>query len=140
MRLWIEELCGDHYDDWCEERSYLHTSFGDYVLQHEKDLTRCPRCTRDPFHYALYSLELRLPFLKDVFYGFHVPYSIGKAYLPKPERLACVVEEEASEGLFRFGRPLENEEVAKYSASFIERHLTRALGELRMQTETTASE
>lgn len=140
VRPWIEELCGDHYDDWCEERSYLHTSFGDYVLQHEKDLTRCPRCTRDPFHYALYSLELRLPFLKDVFYGFHVPYSIGKAYLPKPERLACVVEEEASEGLFRFGRPLENEEVAKYSASFIERHLTRALGELRMQTETTASE
>jgi hypothetical protein len=125
--LWIEELCADHYEDWCEERGYLHTSFGEYVLQHAKDLSRCPECTRDPWHYALYSLELRLPFLEDVSYRFHVPYSIGEAYLPRPVSLARVVESEAAEGVFRFGRPLENEEVAKYSAPFIERHLARAL-------------
>jgi hypothetical protein len=128
--LWIEELCADHYDDWCEERGYLHTSFGEYVLQHAKDLSRCPQCTRDPWHYALYSLELRLPFLEEVCYRFHVPYSIGEAYLPKPGKLAHVVEADAAEGLFGFGRPLENEEVTKYSAPFIERHLAHALDEL----------
>jgi hypothetical protein len=128
--LWIEELCADHYEDWCEERGYLHTSFGEYVLQHAKDLSNCPKCTRDPWHYALYSLELRLPFLEDVSYRFHVPYSIGEAYLPKPGKLARVVEAEEAEGLFRFGRPLENEEVTKYSAPFIERHLAGALEQL----------
>jgi hypothetical protein len=99
-------------------------------LQHAKDLSHCPECTRDPWHYALYSLELQLPFLEDVSYRFHVPYSIGGAYLPKPGGLARVVEAEAAEGLFRFGRPLANEEVTKYSAPFIERHLTCALDEL----------
>jgi hypothetical protein len=128
--LWIEELCAEHYDDWCEERGYLHSSFGEYVLQHAKDLSRCPKCRRDPWHYALYSLELRVPFLEEVSYRFHVPYSYGEAYLPKPGKLAHVVEAETAEGLFRFGRPLENEEVTKYSAPFIERHLGRALDEL----------
>jgi hypothetical protein len=129
--LWIEELCADHYEDWCEERGYLHTSFGEYVLQHAKDLSHCSKCRQDPWHYALYSLELRPPFLpEDVSYRFHVPYSIGSAYLPKPGNLARVVEAETDEGLFRFGRPLEDDEVTQYSAPFIERHLVRALDEL----------
>ncbi len=130
--LWIEELCGDHYDDWCEERSYLHTSFGEFVLQHTHELARCHDCIRDPNHYALYSLEFRPPVLHDESYQFHVPYSIGKAYLPDPSILSRVAETEASEGLFRFGRPLENEEVAKYSTPFVERHLTQALDELHL--------
>jgi hypothetical protein len=55
---------------------------------------------------------------------------VGEGYLPQPGTLARVVEAETAEGLFRFGRPLENEEVVKYSAQFIERHLTGALDEL----------
>ena len=130
-RLWVDELCTYHYDEWCEERSFEHTSFGQYVLQHEKELVRCSSCKRDPTHYALYSLELRPLFLQDMSsYRFHVPYSVGKTYLPRPGKVTRVIEDEISEGLFRFGRPLEGEEAAAYSAPFLERHLTRALEEL----------
>jgi hypothetical protein len=136
LRLWIDELCAWHYEDWCEERVDLHTSFGDYVLEHEKELVRCSSCKRDPWHYALYSLELRLPFQEETFYRFHVPYAIGKAYLPEPKQLPRVVEVEASDGLFRFGRPLRDEEVATYSALFVERQFLRALSELSMRLQT----
>ena len=87
-RLWIDELCSYHYEEWCEERSYTHASFGEFVIQHEDDLVRCSSCKRDPTHYALYSLELRPPFLQDgPSYRFHVPYSVGRAYLPRPGKL-----------------------------------------------------
>jgi hypothetical protein len=136
LRLWIDKLCAWHYEEWCEERVDLHTSFGEYILQHEKELVRCSSCKRDPWHYALYSLELRLPFQEETFYRFHVPYSVGKSYLPEPKKLPRVVEDEATEGLFRFGRPLREEEVATYSAAFVERQLMRALSELSMRLET----
>jgi hypothetical protein len=130
-RLWIDELCSSHYREWCEERTYTHSSFGDFVVQHEEDLLRCSQCKRDLTHYALYSVELRPPSLPGKScYRFHVPYSIGKTYLPRPEHLSHVAEHEASEGLFRFGRPLEGEESKAYSAPFLERHLTSALEEL----------
>ncbi|MGO8946732.1 MAG: hypothetical protein ACLQUY_03515 [Ktedonobacterales bacterium] len=135
--LWIDELCASHYEDWCEERSFLHTSFGEFVGQHEKELARCGRCTKDPLHYALYSLELRPPFLQGMSsYRFHVPYSIGKTYLPERGTLMRVVEKEEAEGLFRFGRPLEDEEVAKYSDPFVERHITRAMVQLQARLES----
>ena len=130
-RLWVDKLCVYHYEEWCAERSYTHMSFGEFVTLHENDLVRCSNCKRDTTHYALYSLELRPPFLQESSsYRFHVPYSVGKAYLPQPEKLSHVVEHEASEGLFRFGRALEDEEETAYSGPFIERHLTRALEEL----------
>ena len=130
-RLWVDKLCVYHYEEWCAERSYTHMSFGEFVTLHENDLVRCSNCKRDPSHYALYSLELRPPFLQESSsYRFHVPYSVGKAYLPQPEKLSHVVEHEASEGLFRFGRALDDKEETAYSAPFIERHLTRALEEL----------
>jgi hypothetical protein len=136
LRIWVDALCAWHYEDWCEERVDLHTSFGEYVLQHEKDLVRCPSCKRDPLHYALYSLELRLPFQEETCYRFHVPYSVGKVYLPEPKKLPRVVEDEAAEGLFRFGRPLREEEIATYSALFVERQFLRALSELSLRLET----
>lgn len=138
LRLWIDELCAWHYEEWCEERVDLHTSFGEYVLQHEKELVRCSSCQRDPWHYALYSLQLRLPFQEDTPYRFHVPYSVGKAYLPEPKKLPRMVEDEAHEGLFRFGRPLRDEEVVTYSAPFVERQLMRAVSELSLRLETAA--
>ena len=46
-----------------------------------------------------------------------------------------MVEHETSEGLFRFGRALDDKEETAYSAPFVERHLTRALEELARQLE-----
>jgi hypothetical protein len=140
--LWIDQLCASHYDEWCEERSYTHSSFGDFVLEHQDALVRCSRCKRDPRHYALYSLEVQPPFPQESSpYRFHVPYSAAKAYLPPPGKLIHVLEHEASDGLFRFGRALEDEEAAAYSAPFLERHLTGALEELgRLLDDETGHE
>ena len=138
--LWIEELCEEHFDEWREEREYLHTSFGEFVAQHEKELHRCSSCSRDPLHYALYSLHLSVPEIHDSTFRFHVPYSVGKDFLPEPKSLPRALETEESSGHFRFGRPLQDEEELTYTAPFLERHFSRALGELRLLLPGTVAD
>ena len=75
----------------------------------------CKKCRynveRD--YYSLYYLEFFDDHTKNS-YSFHVPYPIGRSFLPNKNFLEKV-EHEEKEGMFRFGRPIYDEEKITFS-------------------------
>src|SRR5260370_34039282 len=63
--------------------------------------------------------------------SFHVPYPIGKAFLPPPHALDRV-EHAEQDGMFRFGRPLLEGEKLLYREKVVEANFALALAEARM--------
>jgi uncharacterized HAD superfamily protein len=60
-------------------------------------------------YYSLFYLELAIPGVEEIF-SFHTPYTIGDDFFPNPEELPRI-EHTEQEGLFRFGRPLTEDEM-----------------------------
>ncbi|MGK7876712.1 MAG: hypothetical protein AB4426_26490 [Xenococcaceae cyanobacterium] len=64
-------------------------------------------------YYSLFYTELVVPGVDEIF-SFHTPYPVGQDIFPFPNELPLVHHQE-EEGLFRFGRPLEDEEFVTHT-------------------------
>jgi hypothetical protein len=113
------DLCEFHYDEWREFRRYdRYVTFWDWVDMESDLLKACPDCDfhADYSYWALYLIEL---VAGDLRLSFHVPHSIGVHYLPAPKGLEKHPDE-SSEGMFRYGRPVDEEEMLLHPAPKVE--------------------
>ncbi len=124
---WSLGLCDEHYEmrkelDY-ENKWVFFADFGEEIRQ-------CPRCharvAKD--YYALYHLEVAAAAFPELRFSFHVPYPIGKAFLPSPHALPRV-EHAEQDGIFRFGRPLLEDEKVLYREKVVEANFALALSE-----------
>ena len=67
----------------------------------------------------------------DVRFAFHIPYPVGRAFLPPPHSLPHVRQTEQEDGLFRFGRRLDDGEKILYREKDVETQFAQALTEAR---------
>lgn len=113
------DLCAFHYDEWREFRHYdRYVRFWDWVDMESDVLKACPDCDfhADYTYWALYLIELVAGELR---LSFHVPHSIGVHYLPSPKGLEKLPDE-SEEGMFRYGRPVDEEEMLLHPAPKVE--------------------
>jgi hypothetical protein len=76
--------------------------------------------------YSLYYLEVRAEAFPDLCFAFHMPYPLGKAFWPAPQRLPQV-EHLEQDGVFRFGRTLAADEKIIYREQDVLAHFEAAL-------------
>ena len=123
-------LCDEHYEAMRE--GYYDGKWEFYSL-HEAEIHQCSAChvSIQPEYYSLYEISITAAVCPDIRFSFHVPYPIGKAFLPLPHTLLSVVQEEEEEGLFRFGRSLYADEKVLYREKDVAVQLEQALDEAR---------
>ncbi|WP_293339319.1 hypothetical protein [Microcoleus sp. CAWBG58] len=102
------ELCDDHQDMMKDD---YYWDKWDFFYQNRKLVNKCRECvyceTKD--YYSLYYLEIKSDKFPDFSFSYHTPYPIGRKFLPHPETLPAVDHVE-QDGIFRFGRPLLEQE------------------------------
>ncbi|MEG3977401.1 hypothetical protein QT970_22655 [Microcoleus sp. herbarium8] len=102
------ELCDDHQDMMKDD---YYWDKWEFFNQNRKLVNRCRECvyceTKD--YYSLYYLEIKSDKFPDFSFSYHTPYTIGRKFLPHPETLPPVDHVE-QDGIFRFGRPLLQQE------------------------------
>jgi hypothetical protein len=83
----------------------------DFFYQNRKLVNKCRECVYSDIkdYYSLYYLEIKSDKFPDFSFSFHTPYPIGRKFLPHPETLPYVDHVE-QDGIFRFGRPLLEQE------------------------------
>lgn len=122
-------LCDEHYEMKKE---------GDYQTKWEffsvdpALVKQCPACIYEVVEdfYALYYIEVTTELFPELRFSFHIPYPIGKTWLPVPGTLPRVVHIE-QDGLFRFGRlPTAHEKITYREQDVLER-FEQALTEVR---------
>jgi hypothetical protein len=123
-------LCDDHYQ---RMKQGLYEGKWDFYSTHAKEIKACPWChvTIELDYYSLYSLEIMADVGPDVRFAFHIPYPLGRAFLPPPHSLPHVTQTEQEVGLFRFGRRLEDGEKILYREKDVETQFAQALTEAR---------
>lgn len=120
------EFCVHHFDLWKLERSdFGYLSKFDFYYNNEAAINSCNSCEVDieEDYYSLYYLAIGYP---DYHFSFHTPYSIGLDYLPSKDSLPSISHEE-QEGMFRFGRPLFDEEKIIFSEKEVIKHFNEAI-------------
>jgi hypothetical protein len=123
--LW---LCEEHYEMKCEE---YYDDIWEFYYHNVALVEHCSQCvvTQVKDYYSLYHLEITTTVFPDIRFSFHMPYPIGRAWLPAPQQLPRV-EHIEQDGMFRFGRPLLADEKITYReqdvASCFELALTKA--------------
>lgn len=107
--LW---LCEEHYEMKCEA---YYDDIWEFYHHNVTLVDRCPQCvvTQVKDYYSLYHLEITTSVFPDIRFSFHMPYPIGRAWLPAPQQLPRV-EHVEQDGMFRFGRPLLADEKITY--------------------------
>lgn len=102
------ELCEDHQE--MMKDGYYWDKW-EFLNQNRKLVNKCRECvyaeTKD--YYSLYYLEIKSDKFPDFSFSYHTPYTIGRKFLPHPETLPAVDHVE-QDGIFRFGRPLLEQE------------------------------
>ena len=102
------ELCEDHQEMMKDD---YYWDKWEFFNQNRKLVTKCRECvyseTKD--YYSLYYLEIKSDKFPDFSFSYHTPYTIGRKFLPHPETLPAVDHVE-QDGIFRFGRPLLEQE------------------------------
>jgi hypothetical protein len=120
-------LCDEHYE---MRRELGYENKWVFFADFGEEIRQCPRCharvAKD--YYALYHLEVEAAAFPELRFSFHVPYSIGKAFLPSPHALPRV-EHTEQDGIFRFGRPLLEDEKVLYREKVVEANFALALAE-----------
>jgi len=124
--LW---LCQEHYE---EKYEGYYDSIWEYYYQNTRTVRQCPQCsvTYEKDYYALYYLEITSTAFPDLRFSFHMPYPIGRANLPKPQKLPHV-EHTEQDGMFRFGRPLIDDEKIIYRERDVQAKFEQALAEAK---------
>lgn len=128
-------MCDYHYSLWREEREEL----GEYINKweffhfHQKEIKKCPNCVYevDKDYYSLFYLVVESKEVPDFKFSFHTPYPIGKDFFPSANSLSKV-EHEERDGLFRFGRPLFDEEKIIYREKDVLKYFEKALIEFSL--------
>jgi len=102
------KLCDHHYE--MMKEGYYWDKW-EFYYHNRKLINKCRECiyteTRD--YYSLYYLEIKTEQFPDFTFSYHTPYTIGKKFLPHPETLPYVDHVE-QDGIFRFGRPMLEQE------------------------------
>jgi hypothetical protein len=124
--LW---LCQEHYE---EKYEGYYDSIWEYYYQNTRAVKQCPQCSvsYEKDYYALYYLEITSASFPDLRFSFHMPYPIGRAHLPKPQKLPHV-EHTEQDGMFRFGRPLIDDEKIIYRERDVQAKFEQALAEAK---------
>jgi hypothetical protein len=123
-------LCDDHYQSM---KQGFYEGKRDFYGAHTKEIKACPGChvVIELEYYSLYSLEIVADVRPDTRFAFHIPYHSGLAFLPPPHSLPHVTQTEQEDGLFRFGRRLEEGEKILYREKDVETQFAQALTEAR---------
>jgi hypothetical protein len=122
-------LCSSHYE---MKRELHYESKWDFYADYRPEVRRCAKCyvSEERDFYSLYYLEVRAEAFPDLCFAFHMPYPIGKAFWPTPQRLPQVDHLE-QDGLFRFGRALLADEKIIYREQDVLNHFEAALEAIR---------
>lgn len=125
--LW---LCETHYEMYKED---YYDSIWDFFAQNTTTVQQCPDCTLtiEQYYYSLYSIEISTETFPDLHFSFHMPYPIGKRWLPVPSTLPRVMHLE-QDGLFRFGRTLLGDEKITHREQTVLEYFTHALAEVNV--------
>jgi hypothetical protein len=123
------QLCDKHYEI-MREGSY--GNIWDFYAMYTEEVENCIGCLvqLEKDYYSLYFLEITVPFFPELRFSFHIPYVIGKDWLPPPEKLP-LVEHEEQDGYFRFGRSVSPYEKIVQREQDVQIFLERALHEVR---------
>lgn len=76
-------------------------------------------------YYSLFYTQILIPGIEEIF-SFDTPYPIGESFLPYPEQLPQVLDEQ-EEGIFRFGMLLYEGELINYSEEKVIQNFQEAL-------------
>ncbi|MFD2672254.1 hypothetical protein [Marinicrinis sediminis] len=121
------DLCSMHYDEY----KYTDVDIKSYVDIYSEEIESCSYCIHytERDYYSLYFIQIENENIPDISFSFHSPYSIGESYLPSPKLLEKVDKEthRSSEGMFRFGRSLYNEEKTLFNEEYTQKNFRIAL-------------
>lgn len=123
------ELCDDHQEMMKDD---YYWDKWDFFYQNRKLVNKCRDCvyceTKD--YYSLYYLEIKSDKFPDFSFSYHTPYTIGRKFLPHPETIPYVDHVE-QDGIFRFGRPLLEQEKLIHTEEDVLLKFDAALAEAR---------
>lgn len=123
------ELCNDHQE--MMKDGYFWDKW-DFFYQNRRVVNKCRECvyceTKD--YYSLYYLEIKSDKFPDFSFSYHTPYTIGRKFLPHPETLPNVDHVE-QDGIFRFGRPMLEQEKIIHTEEDVLIKFEAALAEAR---------
>ena len=128
VHVWF---CEEHMEELREEsRWFGYTRPIDAYYMEPEKYDSCPKCEIDvqKDYYSLYYLEIEADGYR---YSFHTPYPIGKKFLPSDKTLPKVGHEENEDSVFRFGRPVDEEEMVTHSEKLVSKKFEEALADAR---------
>ncbi len=122
---WTLWLCDEHME---MNREGFYDNKWEFYAHNAKEVKHCPQCdvNIEKNYYALYSLQIASALFPELSFSFHMPYPLGKTFLPAPKKLPHV-EHTEQDGMFRFGRPLLDDEKMFYREKDVETHFVLAL-------------
>jgi transposase-like protein len=126
-------FCDEHYEEFAWERKEIFNGYYraiEFFFDHKNEILKCPECRVNiqEHYYSLYSLKIK--FFNNTNYHFHIPYPIGKKYLPNYRELDTVEEIENEYGIFRFGSPVTEEEEKLFPLKLVEKESQKIINEL----------
>lgn len=110
----------------CEEHWYGIESIDEDVAKN------CRNCSYSVSknYYSLYYQEF-FDIYSGISFSFHIPFPLGSGFLPPHKLLPKVEHIEEGEGLFRFGRPIADEEKIIYSNTRVLTEFNSAFEDLK---------
>jgi hypothetical protein len=107
-------LCTRHYD---ECRSEFLGNKVAFYYKNQDEIEECEDCSvlKIDDYYSLYYLQLNCEDLPEFTFSFHSPYLLFRDFFGDSSNYKRVQHEENSEGLFRFGRTLTDDETIIFS-------------------------
>lgn len=104
------QLCERHRSDFRDDRRAYQSSFPEWIEDNAHVVRKCDACSyhEDRDYYGLY--EIRMVVGKAEF-CWHIPYSLGREWLPGKREIENAPARDNEDGIFLFGRPINDEEM-----------------------------
>jgi hypothetical protein len=143
LKIYVPELhskeninfCDYHFKLWKIQReNYNYLSKWDFFDINKDDILSCKNCDyeKEENYYSLYYLKISGKNDElELSYSFHLPYPLGRNYLPEIENLERVKHEE-QEGIFKFGRSVFKEEEIIFQEKTVTRNFEETLEKFKM--------
>jgi hypothetical protein len=127
---YILHLCTQHFEQ--KENEY-YASIWEFFYANTTLVKQCPDCVFEveKHFYSLYHVEVSAETFPELSFSFHMPYPIGKRYFPEPTELPAVKHVE-QDGMFRFGRPLLDDEKITHRERDVLTYFEDALAEVKV--------
>jgi len=122
---WTLWLCEEHME---MKRDFLYHNKWEFFAIHAREIRQCPHCSvnSENDYYSLYSIHIASALFPELSFSFHIPYPLGRTFLPSPKKLPHV-EHTEQDGMFRFGRPLLENEKIFYREKDVEANFVQAM-------------